>query len=119
MDEAYFFSTELADLCKRAQLNGYRCAIHQEAKAFHHIERSSQFRITLYVYYMIRNRFLYIRKFYRLAKLPLMGFWAVYSLLLTVKLYISGQRASASSVYLGLLDGLQGRFGGQNERVLQ
>lgn len=119
LDEAYFFSTELADLCTRARRRGYLSVIDSRARAYHALNRSSQFRETLYPYYIVRNRFLYIRKFYRyLLKGLLYSFWAAYGLALIMKLFLSGQGATAKAVLLGLLDGLQGRFGGQNERVL-
>jgi GT2 family glycosyltransferase len=121
LDEAYFFSTELADLCRRArQSAGYRCIIDARARAYHRIRRSARYRSALYPYYIIRNRFLYIRKFYHaLPRLWLIGFWASYSLALSVKLWLTGETATRRAVWLGLVDGLQGRFGGQNERVLR
>ncbi len=121
LDEDYFFSTELADLCRRArQTAGYRCVIDARAHAYHHVSRSAGFRSALYPYYIARNRFLYVRKFYpALPQLLLTGFWASYSLALSVKLRLTGERAACRAVWLGLVDGLQGRFGGQNERVLK
>jgi GT2 family glycosyltransferase len=119
LDETYFFSTELADLCARATGQGFRCLIDTRAQARHTVSRSARFRDTLYVYYVIRNRFIYIRKFYsRLAKGALLSFWSIYSLALALKLRLTGQRATAKAVWLGLEDGLRQRFGGQNERVL-
>ncbi len=120
LDEDYFFSTELADLCRRAQqVGGYRCVIDTRARAFHRVSRSASFRSVLYPYYIIRNRFLYIRKFYGpLPRTCLTGFWGVYGLALSVKLQLAGQLAAGRAVWLGVVDGLQGRFGGQNERVL-
>jgi GT2 family glycosyltransferase len=119
LDESYFFSTELADLCARARQHGFRCVIDSRARAYHALERSSDFRRSLHVYYIIRNRFLYIRKFYRhVMKGMLYGFWAGYGLALTLKLLIGGQPITARAAGLGSLDGLRGRFGDQNERVL-
>jgi hypothetical protein len=121
LDEDYFFSTELADLCRRArQAAGYRCVIDARARAYHRVSRSAGFRSALYPYYIVRNRFLYVRKFYRAFPLLLLtGFWAGYSLALSAKLWLTGERAAGRAVWLGLVDGLQGRFGGQNERVLK
>ena len=70
------------------------------------------------VYYIIRNLFVYVRKRYRLAAWPLTLLWAVYSLLLVAKLRVSGQQATAQAVYLGFVDGVSKRWGGQNSRVL-
>ena len=118
LDESYFFSTELADLCMRARHHGYYSAIDTRARAYHRLSRSSGLRDTLYVYYIVRNRFIFIRNSYYRTKVPFFVFWTAYSLALSLKLYLSGKLASAHAVRLGLVDGLRGRFGGQNERVL-
>jgi hypothetical protein len=117
LDEDYFFNMEVADLCMRAKQHGYISAIDTRAQATHALSRSSSFRDTLYPYYIIRNRFLFIRKHYSWNVL-LYSFWAIYSLALCLKVQLSGQSRLARSVSLGLIDGLRGRFGGQNERVL-
>jgi GT2 family glycosyltransferase len=118
LDEDYFFSGEVADLCLRAKQRGYLSAIDSRAKAFHDLERSSVLRETLHAYYIIRNRFLLIRRFHQKRKILFYGFWTLYSVALSTKVQLSGKCAMARAVRLGLLDGLQGRFGGQNERVL-
>ena len=118
LDEAYFFCTEVADLCMRAARSGYLSAVDTRARAFHALSRSSNLRGILYTYYIIRNRFLFIRRFYGAWRFLLYGFWALYSLTLSLKVRLSGDPATACSVRLGLLDGLRRRFGGQNERVL-
>ncbi len=118
LDEGYFFNMEVADFCQRARLAGYQTVVDPQARATHDVDRSARFRNTLYVYYIIRNRFRYIRKFYGGWRPGLLGFWTLYGLLLTLKLRLSGQVDSARAVWLGTIDGLQGRFGGQNERVL-
>jgi GT2 family glycosyltransferase len=118
-DERYFFNTEVADLCTRARQHGYTCAIETRARAFHALDqRPSLFRETLYIYYFVRNRFLYIRKFYRGLRIPLILFWGSYSLALEFKLRLTRDSAKAKAVHLGLVDGWRARFGGRNERVL-
>ncbi|HXV42388.1 MAG TPA: glycosyltransferase family 2 protein, partial [Anaerolineae bacterium] len=47
LDEAYFFSAEVADLCMQAQRRGYRSAIDTRARAYHALGRSSSWRDTL------------------------------------------------------------------------
>jgi len=118
LDEAYFFASEVADLCMQASRQGWLSAINTRARAFHNLGRSSELRDTLHTYYIIRNRFLLIRKFHRQRKLLFYGFWTVYSLVLSLKVWLNGRPATARAISLGLLDGLNGRFGGQNERVL-
>jgi GT2 family glycosyltransferase len=119
LDERYFFSTELADLCMRAEQGGYLSAVDTRARAYHRVSRSVAMRDTLFVYYIVRNRFIFIRNSSYKVKLPFYIFWTIYSLVLSLKLYLSGRMNSARAVWLGLVDGLQGRFGGQNERVLR
>lgn len=117
LDEAFFFSSEVADLCLRASQQGYLSMIDSRARAYHTLSRSSQWRGTLYTYYIIRNRFILLRRHHR-WNILLYAFWTLYSIALALKLQLSGTPHTAQAVRLGLLDGLQGRFGGQNERVL-
>lgn len=118
LDEDYFFNTEVADHCQRAREAGYTTVVDCRARADHNLDRSSALRSTLYVYYIIRNRFVYIRKRYRLAVWPLTAAWTVYCLLVVAKSWMAGERAPAKAVYLGMLDGVLRRWGGQNNRVL-
>ncbi len=118
LDEDYFFSSEVADLCLRARQHGYLSAVDTRARAFHDLGRSSRLRDTLHTYYIIRNRFLLIRKFHQKWKVLFYSFWTLYSLALSLKVQLNGKPSTARAVCLGLLDGLRGRFGGQNERVL-
>jgi GT2 family glycosyltransferase len=118
LDEDYFFNTEVADHCQRARAAGYQTLVDCHARGHHDLDRSSSLRSTLYVYYIIRNRFVYIRKQHRAAQWPLTAVWVLYSLLLTAKLRATDQAAQATAVYLGMVDGVSRRWGGQNQRVL-
>lgn len=118
LDESYYFATELADLCRRAARAGYGAFVDPRARAYHDIDRSSRLRETLYVYYAVRNRFLYIRRFHRLSGLFLVAAWALYGGQQAFRLKRAGRRATARAISLGVTDGLRGRFGGQNDRVL-
>jgi GT2 family glycosyltransferase len=118
LDEDYFFGGEVADLCLRARQQGYLSAIDVRARAFHDLGRSAAFRDTLHTYYSIRNRFLLIRKFHQQHKVLFYSFWTLYSLALSARVRWDGNLPTARAIRLGLLDGLHGRWGGQNERVL-
>jgi GT2 family glycosyltransferase len=118
LDEDYFFTMEVADLCVRARQRGYLSVVDARARAFHALSRSSSLRETLHAYYIIRNRFLFIRRFYARQKVLFYGFWTLYSLALSLKVRLTGKPAAARAIWMGLVDGLRGRFGGQNERVL-
>jgi len=119
LNEDYFFTMEVAELCLRAARLGYRSVINPQARATHALEaRPSLLRKTLYAYYIIRNRFLLMRD---LKPRPLIGFyafWMLYSVALALKLHFTGEKRAALAIWLGVQDGLRGRFGGQNERIL-
>jgi GT2 family glycosyltransferase len=117
-DPDYFFSGEMADLCERARRHGYASVIDTRARAYHAQHDPSRFRETLYAYYSLRNRFLFIRKFRRCPSALLYGIWALYGLGMALKAFIQNRPARARAVCLAVLDGLRGRFGGQNARVL-
>lgn len=117
LDERFFFSTEMADLSLRARQHGFVCAVDRRAEASHTISRSAPLRNSLYVYYIVRNRLLFLRNHYR-WRFDLRGFWLAYTLVLALKLRLGGHRVTARAVWLALRDGVNGRFGGQNERVL-
>ncbi len=117
LDERFFFSTEMADLSLRARQHGFVCAVDRRAQASHTISRSAPLRNSLYVYYIVRNRFLILRNHYR-WRLDLYVFWLAYTVALWLKLRLSGQQVTAKAVWLALADGVNGRLGGQNERVL-
>ena len=117
-DERYFFTMEVADLCMRAREQGYLSVIDARARALHDLSRSSDLRETLHAYYIIRNRFLFINKFHANRRACLCCFWAVYSVALMLKVWSTGRPMAARAIWAGLLDGMRGRFGGQNKRVL-
>ena len=118
LDERFFSSTEVADLCLRAKKVGYGCAADRRARASHSVDRSSHLRNTLYVYYIMRNRFLILRNHYRYNVFWFL-FWVSYSAALAVKLLLAGEWQSARASLLALGDGVRGRFGNQNGRVLR
>ena len=115
-DEAYFFSGELADFCRRARQQGFGSAVDLRARATHSLDRSAVLRGRLHAYYILRNRFLYIRKFH--LERRLYAGWAAYGAGLVLANLLRGRLPTARALGLGLVDGLRGRFGGQNERVL-
>jgi GT2 family glycosyltransferase len=117
-DEDFFFGGEVADLCHRARLHGFRSVIDPGARAEHDLDRSLQMRQTLHVYYVVRNRFLYVRKHHARHRVRLYGRWILRGLLTGAAALSRGQWRRARSVTLGVLDGVRGRFGGQNARVL-
>ena len=62
LDEDFFFAGEMADLCQRARACGFRSVTEPRARARHNLDRSARDRLTLHIYYIVRNRFLFVRK---------------------------------------------------------
>lgn len=81
-DEDYFFSGEVCDICYRAKQLEFKCKTYLEVKAFHY-PATSDTRATLYKYYSLRNRLLFIRKHPLLKKYK----WSWYKLLIKESLY--------------------------------
>ncbi len=119
LDERFFFSNEVADLCQRGRQAGYRTLVDQRARAVHDLGRSSALRTSLYTYYIVRNRLLYIHNAYSGAvRYGLLAGWMLYTRLLALKLRLQGQATTATAVQMALIDAQAKRWGGQNERVL-
>lgn len=114
LEEDYFFSGEMADLCRRARVAGWTCAICPRAVAVHE-PAAGAFRSTLYLYYTLRNRFLFIRRHEAARRRRLYGFWIACGVLMAAVAGARGRRAQARAAWWGLRDGLAGRFGNRNE----
>jgi hypothetical protein len=83
------------------------------------LDRSGALRMSLYTYYIVRNRLLYIHNAYSgVARRGLLTGWMIYTRLLALKLRLQGQATTATAVQMALIDAQAGRWGGQNERVL-
>jgi GT2 family glycosyltransferase len=118
LDEAYFFGGEMADLCHRARLQGFRSVTEPRARAAHDLDRSARERQALHVYYILRNRFLFARKHHPRRRAWLYARWIGRAGVTALAALGRGDRRRARAAALGVADGLRGRFGGQNERVL-
>jgi len=112
-DEDYFFSGEMADFCRRAGARGYASAICTRAWAIH--DPGGGARATLYRYYTLRNRFLYIRKFYPSRRALYACGWGAVGLAMAARSLVLGRPAEARAAWCALRDGLAGRFGNRNE----
>jgi len=115
-DDDYFFSGEVADFCERAKQAAYSCAVNVRSEAVHHTNPESMIRSTLYLYYSLRNRFLFVRKFGGRTKQLLLAYWAICGTLMIVKSLAMMQPGSARAAWLALNDGIAGRTGNQNGR---
>jgi GT2 family glycosyltransferase len=118
LDEQYFISGEIADFCLRARRRGFVCLIDPMTTAYHDTGRSSDLREAFYAYYFLRNRFLYVHKFYSLAALPLMLYWGAFGLVSVSGALLRHRRTRARALWLALRHGFSGTFGDQSELIL-
>ena len=117
LDELYFFSGEVADFCRRANLRGHRSAVDLEVTAIHDTRHTAQSqRDTLYAYYSLRNRFLYLRKHHRQARLKLLVYWAGLGAGQAVSALLHLHPARARALALAVVHGCTNRYGNQNDK---
>ncbi len=113
-DERYFFSCEMADLCERIKRHGYTCVVNPHARAWHDMEEAGECRSTLYLYYIVRNRFLFIRRNKKRALCPLFVYWMSIGILFMSKSLLARKFSRVRAIGLALRDGMLGRYGGRN-----
>ncbi|HEA65648.1 MAG TPA: glycosyltransferase family 2 protein [Desulfobacterales bacterium] len=116
-DESYFFSGEVADFCKRIHnyrhpsRSHFKVTIHPQAKAVHDLHVSSAHRGPLYTYYTVRNRYIYIRKFFKVYIPILYPFWIYRHFLHAAISFMNKQKNVTKAVLKGILHGLIGKVG--------
>lgn len=118
LDEEYFFSGEIADLCRRIYDAGMVCCIDLGAEAIHMVDGPSRIRNTLHAYYSTRNRFLYVKKHYRSNRLALYSMWIRYFVRDLAFSIVNGDLGRSKAITLALFDGVTGRFGDHNDRFI-
>lgn len=118
LDEDFFFSGEIADFCKRVQLRGLKCAVFTGCRASHAPDADSTMRDTLYSYYTLRNRFLFIRRHFRYSTLFWSMRWVVEGIEQIMIALLKGNRARAHALWLGLRDGVLGKYGDRNAQFI-
>ncbi len=117
LDEQYFFSGEIADFCKRAKNEGHKACVDLSVEAFHDTGKTpSQRRETLYTYYSLRNRFLYVRKHYASRKFRYFIRWTTTGLSALAKSIVARNTSRSRAILLAVVHGLSNRIGNQNAR---
>ena len=117
LDERFFFSGEIADLCKRAKDQGHRICVDLTVEADHDRDETvGPLRETLYIYYSLRNRFLYVRKHYPTEKLKYFAYWFSRGVIELARTLGALKLAKARAVLLALLHGGINEFGNQNAK---
>lgn len=114
LNEAFFFSGEIADYCRRARMAGWRCVVATDASARHDAADTEGLRRSLYRYYTLRNRFLMARERHDgWRRAAWGGYWTLIGLLMWLRT-VGGDRAGARAIMLALRDGWHGEFGNRN-----
>lgn len=116
LDKRYFFSGEIADFCKRVKAtkaNGhaYQIVIEPNARATHDIHDPSRDREKLYAYYTIRNRYLYVRKFYKIFTPALYLFWLYHHLKHALSCLQQNRSDVSAFILKGIFHGVIGKTG--------
>jgi GT2 family glycosyltransferase len=115
LDEKYFFSGEIADLCKRASAKAQGICIDLEVEVRHRPEAAAaNSRAVLYTYYSLRNRFLYVSKHHAASRHLYFLYWTTIAALMLVHALARRNPSKARAILLAVIDGYQHRFGNQN-----
>jgi GT2 family glycosyltransferase len=119
LDEDFFFSGEIADFCKRARGAGYRVCVDLQAQARHDTRAAPRsLRDTLYVYYNLRNRFLYAKKHCPSEQTKYLARWSGLCLVEGGRALAAGKLRKSRAILLALAHGCTGRFGNRNAAFL-
>lgn len=116
LDEQFFFSGEIADLCMRILKGGYLCGISPGIRADHVKEKDNPHRNSLYQYYSLRNRFLFIRKHHARIRWILEPFWVLWGIQRYIRAVFSGMDGESQAYRMAIVDGVRGIFGDRNDR---
>lgn len=119
LDEQYFFSGEIADFCKRAKVMGHKSCADLEVQAYHYTDKTAfDLRESLYVYYSLRNRFLYIKKHYPLEKFRYFSYWIQAGILQFAMAIVKRRTRKARAIFMALKHALLNQFGDRNDQFL-
>lgn len=109
LDENYFFSGEIADFCFRAAKVQTKICVNKNYSIQHQIGKNKK-REGLYLYYNLRNRFLFVSKFYPGLKWK----WCIKGsrFALGALLRLNFRRFRTTSI--AVLHGMTNKFGNKN-----
>lgn len=116
--EDYFFSGEAADFCEQVRRAGLAVLVDPQAEAVHEVDHGSSVRETLYRYYNLRNRFLFVRRHCSRRRFALVPYLTACGLAMIAVSAARLKFESARAAWLGLRDGLAGRFGNRNVAII-
>ncbi|MGH7156957.1 MAG: glycosyltransferase family 2 protein [Candidatus Saccharimonadales bacterium] len=115
LNEDYFVYWEDTDWCARAQKAGFQLLYVPKALLLHHVSSSLGIRSPTYIYYNIRNHFLFARRnmhpVYRPLAWLLIGWISAKYKLNILFRYRQAKFQSLKALWAAWLDGLSGRTG--------
>lgn len=114
LDESYFFGGSVADWCRKIKTIGYRSCINTQVQATHRASDPDGLRSSLYIYYSLRNRFLFLEKWHNQNRKRLRRLWSVRCSRQLLGALAGGRLKKARAIWMALRDGRTGSFGNQN-----
>jgi GT2 family glycosyltransferase len=117
LDEDYFFSGEIADFCAAAREQNIKSMIDLSVVAKHgDPDEDKPLRGSLYIYYTLRNRFLYVSKHGGRRRLWLKLVWTIKACCMLGLSIIKADFKRARAIAIGLADGIHKKWGNRNKR---
>ncbi len=118
LDERFFFSGEIADLCHRIALSNQTCAVCTTSTIVHDLAQKEHQRSSVHVYYALRNRFLFVRIHESFgARLALTAFWLAVGMAMVVQSTLKGNGIKSRSALKAIRDGVSGQYGDRNANL--
>ena len=111
LDENFFFSGEIADLCLRMKNANLPFVCLKDLKIKHLSTDNHNLRKSLYIYYNFRNRFLLIDKHHQTRKKELYQIWKKRIRRQMFGALIRGNFSKCITLYRALKDGIGNRYG--------
>ncbi len=119
LDQRYFFSGEIADFCVRASVADRKIWLNENVTITHDLhQQDTGLRKTLYVYYNLRNRFLFVRKHHADRIISLFIRWVTVCLRQLAGSVLRLDLPKARAVFWAMIDGLFANFGNRNDRFI-
>lgn len=113
LDKNYFLYYDDTDQCLRLKASGYKIIYNPLVKIYHKVTRSTRYLSKRYIYYMVRNNLLLVKKHGKWYHWPFflifffLRCWIGYFL----KLLLARNYSAIPAIFLGTRDFILGRYG--------
>jgi GT2 family glycosyltransferase len=111
LDEKYFFSGEIADWFLRLQHTSWTFALHPDVVVEHFNSGNESYRLKHYIYYSLRNRYLFIQKFGGNQEVMLKQKWTNQLRRQLVGALLRFDFSKFMTILHAVRDGVSGRYG--------